>query len=423
MTPLLIAALAVPVVVGVLAYVWLALALAAVLRKAGVEAWRAWVPVYNVWTLLELGAVRGWWALVAAGIGALAALLAVPFQALAASSGGARGAVVVLLGVGLQATLVLAALAVYVVVLARALSRVNPSFGLGAGYTVLGVLLLPVWASVVGWGSARWLGAAGADPADAEPRYARGLGAHFGAGFEAEFDAAWNEGRHAPTTDASAPTPPAPTTPPPPRIAAADAAVLYGAHEPRGGDDTPAHDPWAPPAPKGDARDARPAAPAPEDGPSAAAPSAWAPAPLPTATTDPVVALGAAGDDGADRTVLVARRAEWVLVLPDGRTHALAHGEVVLGRNPTAPPHAPEAIAIAVDDVTRTVSKTHALLRRTAIGWNIEDLGSTNGVVLQHDAGESELPPATEAAVTARFFLGDAVLEIRRGDTDAGGSS
>ncbi|WP_109210494.1 DUF5684 domain-containing protein [Microbacterium sp. KCTC 39802] len=97
-------------------YVWIALALSAVFRKSGVEPWKAWVPILNAIVLLQLAGLSPW--LVLLGL--------VPI--------------------------------VNVVVFAFALYRVNLAFGLGAGMTVLGVLLFPVWASVVGWGSARWIG-------------------------------------------------------------------------------------------------------------------------------------------------------------------------------------------------------------------------------------------------------------------------
>ncbi|MCR2826677.1 FHA domain-containing protein, partial [Microbacterium sp. zg.Y909] len=62
---------------------------------------------------------------------------------------------------------------------------------------------------------------------------------------------------------------------------------------------------------------------------------------------------------------------------------------------------------VAVDDVTRTVSKTHALLHRADSGWKVTDLASTNGVFL---ADESEV--AGTATVSGVFFLGDARLEL-----------
>jgi len=33
-----------------------------IFRKAGVEQWMAWIPIYNTWKLLELGGQQGFWA-------------------------------------------------------------------------------------------------------------------------------------------------------------------------------------------------------------------------------------------------------------------------------------------------------------------------------------------------------------------------
>ena len=100
-------------------YVWLALALGAVFRKVGDEQWKAWVPVYNVATLFRHGGFSPW----------LVLLTFVPVAGL--------------------------------VVFALAAHRVGRGFGYGAGMTVLAVLAPPVWASIVGFGPARWLGATG----------------------------------------------------------------------------------------------------------------------------------------------------------------------------------------------------------------------------------------------------------------------
>jgi len=44
------------------AYVVHALLLGRIFKKAGVEQWKAWVPIYNMWVLLELGEQKGFWA-------------------------------------------------------------------------------------------------------------------------------------------------------------------------------------------------------------------------------------------------------------------------------------------------------------------------------------------------------------------------
>jgi len=102
-------------------YAWVALALQAVFAKTGEEGWKAWVPILNGVTLLRMGGLSGWWML----------LLVVP-----------------------PAGIVLYALTVV------ACHRLNTGFGYGGGMTVLAALLFPVWASVVGWSSNRWIGAA-----------------------------------------------------------------------------------------------------------------------------------------------------------------------------------------------------------------------------------------------------------------------
>jgi len=101
-------------------YVWTALALSAVFHKSGEQAWKAWVPVLNHVVLLELGRFSGW----------LYLLVLIPF-------------------VGPLIVWALLVVACY---------RINLSFGFGAGMTVLAALLLPVWASILGFGPARWLG-------------------------------------------------------------------------------------------------------------------------------------------------------------------------------------------------------------------------------------------------------------------------
>jgi hypothetical protein len=52
-------------VIGLIAYAVSAFLLSRIFKKAGVEAWKAWVPVYNTWVLLELGDQKGFWAVLA----------------------------------------------------------------------------------------------------------------------------------------------------------------------------------------------------------------------------------------------------------------------------------------------------------------------------------------------------------------------
>jgi hypothetical protein len=108
-------------VVGAVVYVWTALALSAVFRKSGEEGWKGWVPILNGIVLLQLGGFSGWLYLV----------VLIPF-------------------VGAIALWIVLIIACY---------RIGAGFGYGAGMAVLAALLLPVWATIIGFGSARWVGA------------------------------------------------------------------------------------------------------------------------------------------------------------------------------------------------------------------------------------------------------------------------
>jgi len=45
-------------------YVLNSIMLGKIFSKAGIEGWKAWVPVYNNWIMLELGGQKGYWAVV-----------------------------------------------------------------------------------------------------------------------------------------------------------------------------------------------------------------------------------------------------------------------------------------------------------------------------------------------------------------------
>lgn len=49
------------IVVPLLSYVVSAFLLSKIFAKANTEPWKAWVPVYNNWTMLELGGQKGFW--------------------------------------------------------------------------------------------------------------------------------------------------------------------------------------------------------------------------------------------------------------------------------------------------------------------------------------------------------------------------
>ncbi|MFG6402758.1 DUF5684 domain-containing protein [Microbacterium sp. P04] len=129
----------IPIIAGVLAfvvsvalYVWLALALSAVFRKAGEASWQGWVPLYNQAVILRLGGFSPWLIFVAL----------VPIFGWIA----------------------------YPVIHIIACHRINRAFGHGVGMTVVAALFLVIWASILGFGSSRWIGA---EPA-AGPRRTEG---------------------------------------------------------------------------------------------------------------------------------------------------------------------------------------------------------------------------------------------------------
>ncbi|MBV0894035.1 DUF5684 domain-containing protein [Microbacterium sp. NC79] len=107
---------AICLVVLLMVYVWSSLALSAVFRKAGAPANHAWIPVMNWFTLAKIGGrPESPW------------LLFVPFYG------------------------------IYVLYLFVA--SVSNRFGRSNGFGLFGTILFPVWASILGWGSARWMGA------------------------------------------------------------------------------------------------------------------------------------------------------------------------------------------------------------------------------------------------------------------------
>ena len=52
-------------VIGIVAYLLTSWLMGRIFRKAGEESWKAFVPVYNSWTFLEVGGQKGYWALLA----------------------------------------------------------------------------------------------------------------------------------------------------------------------------------------------------------------------------------------------------------------------------------------------------------------------------------------------------------------------
>ncbi|WP_243226577.1 FHA domain-containing protein [Microbacterium sp. CIAB417] len=363
-------------------HVWYAIGLSRVLEQRETEPWRAWVPIMNEAELFRLGNVDP----------VKAALLLVPFVNVYA--------------------LILKIMAVH---------RINSEAGRGAGTTVLGVLLPPVWAAVLSGGHA--------PAAPQQPAVAPGRPAPvFAVAPPAQRPPGIPDAVVAPPVPPVAPAAAAPAPGAAP-VAAPPAPVAGGIGPMRRGvtPGVPVAPAAAVPPPVG-----VPSAPAPAVAPasapavpptSAAAvpPTSAAPAQPPTpAQPAPVLRSGAVEPEPAPLTRRARRGAEdasvpggWSLTLPTGEVVPVAAVALVLGRNPRAT--ASGVQYVAVTDEARTVSKEHARLVWDGTAWTITDLGSTNGVSLLDATGaEQAVAAGGSAPVTDRFVLGDAVVQLRR---------
>jgi hypothetical protein len=183
--------------------------------------------------------------------------------------------------------------------------------------------------------------------------------------------------------------------------------------------------------------------------PSAAMREPWAPAPSPLPgegeafpeTSGPVSAIAEAPEVGGPRSArssvsalhtrphipeeddldetIVARRKRtaWTLIGPGGARIPLTSDVVLVGRRPAPDEEFPRAQLVALDDDTRTISKTHARLRLRDEKWYITDLASTNGVLFTTLMGtEVAATPGEETEAGESFLLGDAEVSLTRSD-------
>ena len=408
----LMGVLVVLLILGAL-HVWYAATLSKVFRKLGADGWKAWVPVLNESEILRLGGVPAWSLI----------FFFIP--------------IVGLYGIYLKAT---------------ALSRVNAHFGHGVGSTVLGILLPPVWSTLLASGGSA------PDPGLHE-RIATSVEPRSGYAFAVS----------TPQQPATDPPPPPPTLPVPagavPPIAP-PAAPPVAASPPPPPPVVPAV-PVLPPPPLGvsPTRPPEPSVVAPPPPVVAAAPPAtlivpppslippppvvvapvvvpaapempaqpWAPlGPGPVAPLSPppssVADAAAPEPDGLpddnpeelDRTVVVDRRpvVPWRLIVDGGPTFRLSGSSAVLGRRPTGSGAGSQEIA--VPDSTRTLSKVHARLDLADGVWTVTDLNATNGViVIEADGSENLLDPGATAVVRDRFILGKVGVRLSFGEDAA----
>lgn len=414
--------------VGAGVYVWVSLALMAVFRKTGSQLWMAWIPVVREWELFKLAGMKPYWSIIiyAAGfvVGTVQAVVLIVSLGAAITGGLAGNGSAVGAGVAgiLLVVLMWVALGVFVLILGiKMLLGLCRGFGLGAGYVVLGVLLFPVWASVVGWGTAMWRGPASqtmpqmAAPGGASPFPANRPPQAYQPYQPQQPGAFPPAAPQQPVYGAPPAQPPAPPVIPGPPVPPSPAA-------PSG---------WAPPAPP--VSPAPPVYAAPETSLSApaipvqpAAPGVPSQQPEAPQVEDPVadstllnlvLQPSPEEEDVDDRTVLATRhRPAYQLTLPGGQTVLLTEETVLLGRSPEA--GAESAQLIDVHEETRTISKTHAKLVRSGNEWTIIDMDSTNGVFLVDETG-AETEVQGSAPVHGAFMLGDAAFVLAVGDERA----
>jgi hypothetical protein len=408
--------------VGVALYVWYGLALSKVFAKLGADPWRGWVPILNEMEILSRGGVPAW---------------SVVYYFIP---------VVNLYGLYLKIT---------------AVHRINEQLGRGVGSTALGILLPPVWASLLAWGATPPVAGVGGT------RVASMLGNGPASGTTSGSAVATGPlGRPAAQSAPSAPfaqvasdpsgyalpgvqpvvVPPAPAFSPPPAAEStssvrpaqsteADAAPVTSA---------PANglivNPWAQQAAVAEtpAVSVSPAPVTSEPPAISSPPIISAPPVIPVAPVideveapesadalgghPPVGSVSGTLDDGdgddddddeLDRTVVVDRRPviPWRLRTDDGFEVALTASKIVLGRNPVS--SEVDVEAIAVPDSTRTLSKTHARLELVDGVWTVTDLNSTNGVlVVGEDESESLIPVNVATALRSRFVLGKVGMAV-----------
>lgn len=122
-------------------------------------------------------------------------------------------------------------------------------------------------------------------------------------------------------------------------------------------------------------------------------------------------------DESLEATVFASVAPHWVLEFADGTSVALPGDNIVIGRQPTS---TEQATPLPIPDPTRTLSRTHAILRRDATDdtWSIRDLGSANGVATVGDTGVIS-PLASGDAVAATEYLLVGTLKARLTRLDA----
>lgn len=103
---------------GLIGYLYYGFALTGIFGKAGLKTWPAWVPIFNMWRVLQLGGQKGWWVLIAL----------IPFV----------GTIL------------------YLVFLIIAGFKIQTAFGKPGAFYILAILLTPIWYGILAWDTSVW---------------------------------------------------------------------------------------------------------------------------------------------------------------------------------------------------------------------------------------------------------------------------
>jgi hypothetical protein len=106
----------------------------------------------------------------------------------------------------------------------------------------------------------------------------------------------------------------------------------------------------------------------------------------------------------------------WALNLPDETTELIT-GSIILGRSATPMPEFPGAKLLSVNDPSRSVSKNHAVFMDRDGILTVEDLQSTNGIVVTRPDG-TEIDPGRHGRVELdsqyTVELGELVIRVHQ---------
>ena len=106
----------------------------------------------------------------------------------------------------------------------------------------------------------------------------------------------------------------------------------------------------------------------------------------------------------------------WLLSFDTGEQHLL-HGTALIGRQPVAQPHHRGAELIKISDPSLTMSATHLAVIANEVGVWVEDLGSTNGSEVRAPNGRTQalaVRVRTPVSRGSRVRLGDRWMTVGR---------